>query len=203
MTSKELEELWRKTNDELSAAAERFNEYDEAGQRAILTEIERRKTAGWFKTIQPEEASTGRKLEEPTEEARTARQIVEPTVPRATVAGSPRRAEAVLRRYRDAYRVANTIVAIGTTIKVVGAVVAAAVFLFTGSTVLSLLRSNYGLVIVGLVGAIPAAIIWLLFWLFGVLASAQGQVLLASLDGAVNTSPFLTDDQRADAMSIA
>lgn len=35
------------------------------------------------------------------------------------------------------------------------------------------------------------------FFVLGVIISAEGQLLLAALDTAVNSSPFLTDDQRA------
>jgi len=36
----------------------------------------------------------------------------------------------------------------------------------------------------------------------GTLVSAQGQLLLATLDGTVNTSPFLTDEEKRDIMRI-
>jgi len=41
-----------------------------------------------------------------------------------------------------------------------------------------------------------------LFYIVGVLVSAQGQILKASLDGAVNSSPFLADEHRARIMSL-
>jgi hypothetical protein len=42
--------------------------------------------------------------------------------------------------------------------------------------------------------------IWL--YVVGILVSAQGQILKASLDSAVNSSPFLTNEQRAKIMSL-
>jgi hypothetical protein len=42
----------------------------------------------------------------------------------------------------------------------------------------------------------------LLFYLLGVLVAAQGQILLASLDSAVNSSPLLTNDQKAEILSL-
>jgi hypothetical protein len=42
----------------------------------------------------------------------------------------------------------------------------------------------------------------LLFYLLGVLVAAQGQTLLASLDSAVNSSPFLTNHQKAEILSL-
>jgi len=38
--------------------------------------------------------------------------------------------------------------------------------------------------------------------LLGVVVSAQGQVLKATLDGSVNTSPFLDLTQKAQVMSL-
>jgi hypothetical protein len=113
------------------------------------------------------------------------------------------RADATMRRYQDAYRVAGTIVAVGRIIKGIGLALATVILLVFvsiggglpsqgGAT--SLLPLWAGVVVAGMTG--------LFFWLLGVLVSSQGQVILASLDGAVNSSPFLSDDQRADAMSI-
>jgi hypothetical protein len=47
-----------------------------------------------------------------------------------------------------------------------------------------------------------AGFIGLLFFLLAVLIRAQGQILKASLDSAVNSSPFLTNDQRPKIMSL-
>jgi len=41
-----------------------------------------------------------------------------------------------------------------------------------------------------------------IFFLQGVLISAQGQLLKAQADGAVHSSPFLTDEERTAAMSL-
>lgn len=51
-------------------------------------------------------------------------------------------------------------------------------------------------------GMLFAAFVGVLFYLFGVIVSAQGQILKASLDGALNNSPFLTNDHRARIMSL-
>ncbi|MGZ5483341.1 MAG: hypothetical protein ACXWID_15320 [Pyrinomonadaceae bacterium] len=52
------------------------------------------------------------------------------------------------------------------------------------------------------IGVIFGALIGGLFFLLGVLISAQGQLLMAHADSAVHTSPFLTDEERASAMSL-
>ena len=44
---------------------------------------------------------------------------------------------------------------------------------------------------------IAGGVVALTFFVLGVIISAQGQLLLAALDTAVNSSPFLTDDQRS------
>src|SRR6266542_356390 len=111
------------------------------------------------------------------------------------------RTVAVIHRYRDGYRVAKAIVAIGSTIKVVGFILAGLMALF------GLLAggSNLGAAgtFAGLLGAlILGGIVALVFWLCGVIVSAQGQILMATLDSAVGRSPFLSDDDRAAVMSL-
>jgi hypothetical protein len=82
---------------------------------------------------------------------------------------------------------------VGTAIKAIGiilGVLVALVGLMAGSAQLML-------------PAILAAIaVGGFFFVFGALISAQGQVLKASLDNAVNTSPFLNNQQRAAIMSL-
>lgn len=109
-------------------------------------------------------------------------------------------AAAVMSRYNDAYLVARATTTFGTIIKVVGFLLAFGIV----SGAFTLANQQYGegktlFLIVGIVAALLTAAV---FYLFGVLVSAQGQILKASLDGAVNSSPFLTDDQRAEAMSL-
>jgi uncharacterized membrane protein len=57
-------------------------------------------------------------------------------------------------------------------------------------------------ILVGFVIASVGVIIGALFWIVGVLYMAQAQKLKASLDGAVNSSPFLTNLDRAEMMSL-
>ncbi|MBE3039233.1 MAG: hypothetical protein IMZ62_10530 [Chloroflexi bacterium] len=53
-----------------------------------------------------------------------------------------------------------------------------------------------------LAGAIPGAVVALASWVMGVVISAQGQMLLASLDTAVSVSPFLEPDQKARVLGL-
>src|SRR5688572_7738120 len=81
----------------------------------------------------------------------------------------------VLYRYRDAYRVGSALVGLGNAIKVIGGCITALIVVasfgsadtFGGSVAL------FGLI----VGAITGAV----FWVYGVIVSAQGQILLATL----------------------
>jgi hypothetical protein len=51
-------------------------------------------------------------------------------------------------------------------------------------------------------GLIVAAFTGGIVYILGILISAEGQTLKASLDGAVNSSPFLADEHRAEIMSL-
>jgi len=54
-----------------------------------------------------------------------------------------------------------------------------------------------------LAGVFVGGIVLLITWILGVFVSALGQLLKANIDVAVNSSPFLVDDQRAKIMSLA
>ena len=51
-------------------------------------------------------------------------------------------------------------------------------------------------------GMIAAVIVGGLFCVFGVLISAHAQMLKATIDSAVHTSPFLSDAQRVEMMNL-
>lgn len=53
-----------------------------------------------------------------------------------------------------------------------------------------------------LIGVSSAAIVWASMFSHGVRIAADAQHLLASLDVAVHTSPFMSDHERAQAMSL-
>lgn len=113
-------------------------------------------------------------------------------------------ASSVMARYRDAYLVARVTTGFGSVIKGIGYFLA--FIIFTASLVLSGQVNGYGSeslkTMYFLTGLILAGIVGAIFYLFGVLVSAQGQILKASLDGAVNGSPFLNDLQKANVMSL-
>lgn len=51
-------------------------------------------------------------------------------------------------------------------------------------------------------GVALGSAIAMILYVFGTLASAQGQILKATLDTAVNTSPFLEAEDRTRIMSL-
>lgn len=110
---------------------------------------------------------------------------------------------ALADRYSDGYRVASAAVGIGQLLKGLAIVAVGAGLILAMSGVTSgiandgpanLMRLGLGL------GAaiIPASFLYAL----GVLVAAHGQVLKATLDTAVNTSPFLDDDQKARVLTL-
>lgn len=108
------------------------------------------------------------------------------------------------RRYGDAYRVAKATVNFGNGIKIAGIVLAALILLGTLMGTLIAVSQSDSMIGGALLipGILLAGFVGLLFYLLGVLVAAQGQTLLASLDSAVNSSPFLTNDQKAEIMSL-
>lgn len=101
---------------------------------------------------------------------------------------------ALMKRYSDAYLIARATATIGKVIKGIGIVVAAlGVFV----AVNNMQAGAQALVIVLLPAFVGA-----LLYCVGVLVAAQGQILLATLDTAANSSPFLTNEDKAKAMSL-
>lgn len=117
---------------------------------------------------------------------------------RAAVAQSgppePRAIDAVglAYRYRDSYSVAGVIIATGNVVKTVGVIVGV---LFA----LASFAARGGLVFLGIMTALAAGV---LIYVAGVAIAAQGQLLQATLDSAVNTSPLLNNEQKAQILAL-
>ena len=116
-----------------------------------------------------------------------------------------------IARYTDAYRVARVLTTIGTVIKVLSMAIGGLIItasLISGfvsatspptlfgptASLLGLGTSFFGAIFGFLIGTIGIIV--------GVMISAQGQLVLAALDGAVNTSPFLSIEDKARMMSL-
>ncbi len=115
----------------------------------------------------------------------------------------------VLGRYTDAYRIARFLVTLGTVIKVIGfllgALIAFTFISFAASVSSGNLRGQRtdGVdAVILIVGLLWGAVVFTVFFIAGVIISAQGQILKANVDAAVHTSPFVNDDQKAQIMSL-
>jgi hypothetical protein len=132
-------------------------------------------------------------------------------VSKPKAASTSARILALTGRYQDAYLVAKITVGLGSTIKVVGIVLAILIFLGTFmfasfATQQSGIGSRDGsggvFVVAMLGGGFYAFIVGFVFYFIGVIVSAQGQVLRATLDNTVGNSPFLENEQKAAIMSL-
>jgi hypothetical protein len=103
-------------------------------------------------------------------------------------------------RYDDAYSVAGAIIGWAALIKVFGAAAAVAVFVASIASGDAVGLDAGGAAVI--IGFLCGSLMWAVFYGIGVVVAAQGQILRASLDSAVHSSPFLTDQQRAEAMSL-
>jgi RNA polymerase subunit RPABC4/transcription elongation factor Spt4 len=116
---------------------------------------------------------------------------------------------ALTTRYRDGYRVARTIDGFGKLLKILGIVFGAMILFFGlisgvgGAVALGPSKGGEVAFIVSLfLFGLIAAIVAVIFWVLGVIVSAQGQMLKASFDSAVNNSPFLENADRSKIMSL-
>lgn len=101
--------------------------------------------------------------------------------------------QSLTRRYSDAYIAARALVVIGGIIKWVG-VVLAIMILVIGIVMSS---GSGGGRVFAFVGFALACLIGVPTFVLGILISAQGQIHLATLDTAVNTSRHLSNDDVA------
>lgn len=111
-------------------------------------------------------------------------------------------ARGVARRYQDAYTVAASIIGQGQQLKATAIVVGFLVALLAVIGAVATARES-GLSVAGLVvGLFAAVFIASTIHAHGVRIAAEGQQLLAAIDVAVNTSPFITNTERADIMRL-
>jgi hypothetical protein len=112
---------------------------------------------------------------------------------------------ALMKRYKDAFLVARSIVSIGKIVRIAGIVIGGiAAIVVCGlmskpvapGAQADSVAARFALgVLVGIGVAVP-------LFVLGTLISAQGQILKATLDTAVNSSPFLKDEERAQIMPL-
>lgn len=122
-----------------------------------------------------------------------------------------------VKRYIDLYRTARLLNGLGTFVKVLAFIIGLVIFMFwsivgaliseaphqTPSFIDPPAQSAPIALYVGLViGVVAGGLTTGIFFFLGVVISAQGQLLKAQADGAVHSSPFLSDEEKATAMSL-
>ncbi|HEX8845683.1 MAG TPA: hypothetical protein VF791_13610 [Pyrinomonadaceae bacterium] len=111
-------------------------------------------------------------------------------------------ARAVMKRYKDAYLAARLTTGFGKILKTIGVALAILIsFITVFGNINTLIGFNYGLPM-QLGGLFLGGLVGVIFYIWGIVVSAKGQLLMVSLDSAVDSSPFLSNEQRAKVMSL-
>lgn len=104
----------------------------------------------------------------------------------------------LVQRYADAYRIGANLGRLGDAVKVIGVILGLFLILPSLGMILSASRFNDGTVVfMALVASVPSVLTVMGGFILGVLIASHGQILLATLDAAVNTSVALGSDDRA------
>jgi hypothetical protein len=104
----------------------------------------------------------------------------------------------MMELYRDSYLFARAVTAIGQLIRSVAAGLTVLVFVF--AVVVGIQEADFWRWAAG--GLLAGLSIGIPIYVLGILVSAHGQVLKATLDSAVHSSPFLSPNQVAKIMSL-
>ena len=111
--------------------------------------------------------------------------------------------DALVKRYKDAYTIATFMVTFGAALKTLAHVFGVIIFTVGGAALSSSWTTPIPIRTVwGIGGAIFGILVWLFFFVLGVIASCQGQVLRANLDEAVYVCPFFTDANKIIAANL-
>ena len=106
------------------------------------------------------------------------------------------------RRYRDAYTVAFSIIARGERLKTMAILVGILIALLSVVWAVTALGDDVKFVLGIIPGLLIAASVGAAIYGHGIIVAAQGQLLLTSIDTAVNTSGFLANHERAKIMRL-
>lgn len=104
----------------------------------------------------------------------------------------------LLARYRRGYQVATAAVGFGQLLKGIGWTLG--VLSIVGGVVIAQMLGGDPAVVTLIYAFIIATAQVIVFIFFGVLVTALGEILRATLDTAVHTSPFLDDQQKSQAV---
>ena len=131
------------------------------------------------------------------------------TISTPPVVKSSRAYNSLYSRYRDSYRVAKTIIGIGTAEKVLALIVGGFTVLYSflsmseqprsGASVFWGQQSSTGffLLVIGI-----GIVVGVAGFLHGIGTCAKGEMMLTSIDSAVNSSPLLTDDEKGNIIGV-
>jgi hypothetical protein len=100
--------------------------------------------------------------------------------------------EEIAIRYRNAYAIANGNIAIGNALKVIGIVLAIVIILAAVSKSSNSFGSS-AWIMGGLVGGVFVGIS---AYSIGIWITSQGQMMKATIDTAINTSPLIDNEQK-------
>lgn len=107
-------------------------------------------------------------------------------------------------RYRDSYRVATWVVGFGRFCKFLGLLLGG-LALIAGISMMGAPSAGLGVqweAVTGLFIIAAGLVSAIFFFILGVLVSSIGQMQRAMLDIAINSSPLINDDDRAEIMGI-
>jgi hypothetical protein len=114
----------------------------------------------------------------------------------------PNDSTAVIKRYQDGFRAAEALVTFSYAVRY-GGILVGGVVLVCGMVEFILNPAEhhgFAVVFASLIGC--AVILTLIAQVLGRGLQGEGQLLLAAFDSDVNSSPFLSNAQRAQAMSL-
>jgi hypothetical protein len=107
---------------------------------------------------------------------------------------------AAIRRYQDGYRVADAVVIFGQTVKLGGIFVGGVVFVAGLVEFILNPTEHHGFAVIFASLIAGAVLLILISQILAMGLRGEGQLLKAALDSDVNSSPFLSNPQRARAM---
>lgn len=124
-----------------------------------------------------------------------------------TTVALPKNASApkIIKRYNDAYRHARFVIFVGTCVKILGFFAGIAVAIAGWITAQNVFPGRHEQLehdsVAG--GSILGGVmLFASIYIVGLLIRAAGQMLLAALDSAVHSSPFLSNDEKAESMRL-
>jgi hypothetical protein len=116
------------------------------------------------------------------------------------VSGQTNTIKAPTKRYKDAYAISKVFAILDSLLKIVG--VLCLIIAVIAGYVTAAQQHADNAAIFALLGMLAGLIPCILFFILGTCVAAIGQLLRATLDTAVHSSPFLNEEQKAEAMSL-